>query len=249
MSLLVGIQERDRLDSLLTQNLDEMIATLQTAFQAQARGENVPLLLGLQTPEQLDPVVRDELDQILAAIQTAFNSQVYNTFIKGYTEYEIAFVAGDSSKTKTLPAAVVVANTELVYLGLNTAEPSPYAAGTAYFTLTDATTVTGVRRDDLATTTLDLRFGVLEYQPNVLRQAIKYGTILNAAAAGTSTVIREVGPRAKVCFLGYDTDYTGSDANRIQVKLKLTDTTHVTAYRNTGGADGHVTSFCVVDFK
>lgn len=248
MSLLVGLQHREQLDDVLVQNLDELTGALSTAFVALARGEDMPLLLGLQTPEQLDPIVRDELDQILAAIQTAFNSEAYNLFVKSYIEYEIRLNAGEATQTKTIPA-VATANTELVYLGINTAETASYAAGTAYVTLTNATTVTATRRSDLATTTLDIRFAVLEYHPNVLRQAVQYGTITNAAVAGTDSLILEVGPRAKVCFLGYLTDYTGVDASRIQPKLTLRTTTVVTAYRSTGGADGHVTSFCVVDFK
>ena len=125
MSLLVGLQHREQLDDVLVQNLDELTGALSTAFVALARGEDMPLLLGLQTPEQLDPIVRDELDQILAAIQTAFNSEAYNLFVKSYIEYEIRLNAGEATQTKTIPA-VATANTELVYLGINTAETASY---------------------------------------------------------------------------------------------------------------------------
>lgn len=245
-----SLAHEDQLDPLYADEFTNIMAALQVAF---SRTVDSNLLVSLKYRDEIgakDPTLQDELDNLLAQFQSAFNSKVFSTFVKGYTEYEITFAAAESTHAKTLASAVVVENTELVYLGLITPEPAPYAAGTAYVTLTNTNTVTASRRGDLATTTLTIRFGVLEYQPGVLRQAVQYGTIVNAAVAGTDAVITEVGPRAKVCFLGYLTDYVGtSNPSRIQPKLSLRTTRAVTAYRDTAGADGHVVSFCVVDFK
>jgi hypothetical protein len=242
VSLLVGLNFREQLDTRVETELDEMIGALQSGFVNRAQGQDMALLLGLQSPELLDPVVRDELDQVMAAIQTAFNSQTHN-IIKSLRYGTITSLQGLSTGTFTWIDPVDVNNTELVLLGQEAwqANQDP-DNGLMRIDLTNPTTVTSTR-GQLNDNGGKVGFLIREYQPGVLKSAVQRGVItLNAVTSSTSTIIAVDTTRAVLSNLGVQSANAGTDLPATIARLSFTTaganvlstTVSATRYSNNG---------------
>lgn len=258
MSLAIGLQHRDQLPDVVGEELEQLVSALQSAVAQREAGSDVSLLFGLQFREQLPPIVADELDQLTAAISTAFNR---NVWVKTQQSGELLIPTSAASASVSISPSVDPSNTVLTWLGqstdtgLSTDEYSPCFYETRIELSTNGQSLTATRGTSSGTYKATTAWGLMEFYPGLLR-SVQRGTIAMGAVSTTKTAtIRPVvTDRARVELLGYTTPYTdgGVAANREasdthKVRLKLTNSTTVTATVNTVGGEVTV-AYQVVEY-
>jgi hypothetical protein len=238
---LFAVQFAEQLEQTTSDEFQQFVGALNAAFAARDRGTPIGLLLGLEFGEQLDPIVRNEFEQLAAAVQVAFNQ---HRFVKSRQEIVITMTAGQLTATGTLALPVAVANTELRLLGCR-------GGSLGRVSLTSTSVVTATREEATGAATCTCIAQAIEYYPDVLAQAVQYGTMVVSATTTASAGITPVGTGASLQWLGFSTpaDSTGADWGKQNFTLSLSASGALVSVQNAGTATSGTYGFCVVDFK
>lgn len=171
---------------------------------------------------------------------TAANRQIIQSI-----QYGSVTFAGATTADYTLPQAVTVANTALVWLGLTiSADGAQIQNITPQITITSTTNVRATRTG--TGTACTVYFCALEFKSSALQSSVQYGSA--TIAAGTATISSVTVANAVCFFNGYQRGGTGSGTSSQFGAAQLTGATTVTVY--SGVSDNSATSFfCVVEFK
>lgn len=181
------------------------------------------------------------------------SSAVSSPVIQSIQQATVTIAAGQTTGTATI-TAVVVANSYVHYDGTRGAV-STFAATTclASVTLTNATTVTATRNTSDASNAVVVQVTVMEFIATTIINNIQQGTIAigNAATTNTATITAVVLANSFVMFQGQTFGAATDETNfaRCTGQVALTNTTTVTATRNTASATTLTVGFVVVEFK
>lgn len=180
-------------------------------------------------------------------------SAVSSPIINSLQQVAVTIAAGQTSGTATI-TAVTAANSYCHWQGTKGAV-STFAATTCFasVTLTNATTVTATRSTSDASNALVVQVTVVEFIASTIIQSIQQGTIAigNAATSNTATISAVTTNNAFVHFQGQTFGATTDETNfaRCTANVVLTNSTTVTATRNTASATTLTVGFVVVEFK
>jgi hypothetical protein len=174
--------------------------------------------------------------------------------VKTVQEFTITVGSGSTSNTYTLPTSVTVANAVIWWANQTTDD----ASGTGRFNevclrvaLTGTNQVTATRGSS-ATTSSTVYGTVVEFQSSALTaNGVQAGTIsvASSSATGTATLSNAVGSLAVVFYLGFSGPTASTTSANFFPTLVLTNSTTVTATRNTATTFILTVGYAVVDFN
>lgn len=169
--------------------------------------------------------------------------QFVPSLIKSIQRATIDVTSGTSNT-----ATITSVNTErarLRFLGVRITGSED--SGMIRLALTNGTTVTATRFSDGGGTTAIVSFEVTEFFHGVIKR-IQRGTVtVNAASAtGTATITAVNTAKAELSYLGLES--ADSTPQEGQAYIDLTNTTTITATRNTAGAGALTVGYEVVEW-
>lgn len=169
------------------------------------------------------------------------------SIIKSVQYLTITIGPSSNSNTGTI-SSVDTSRTAILFCGMNGDDSATnYDQDQAEITLTNSTTVT-ISRNQAGAATLNVRVGVIEFQPSAV-SSVQRGQISLVAGVTTNTAtITSVDTNRSACFFGgIKTDNANGNLATNCATVVLTNGTTVTATRNTG-TGGMFANYTVVEF-
>lgn len=170
--------------------------------------------------------------------------------VKQIIQGSIVIAAASSGNTATIPA-VDRRYSIIIYDGFTTENTAAMDARLQYprLSFSDSVTVSAITNTADATYARTVYFTVIEFYPWAIR-SIQTGTILlNGVASATATVNAVNTSNAFVLFQGQTHSSNTGDFNYTQGNLELTNSTTVTARKNSGAINALTIGYCVVEFN
>jgi len=170
-------------------------------------------------------------------------------FVKNIQQGSITIGTSATSNTLTI-TSVVTGNTKIVFNGLIASNTGTEDATTdmATVTLTNSTTVTANRNTGSATLTVEVRFTVVEYYPNIVTVQYVSVSITTTNTSNTGSISAVTTSRSVLHWLGSYSNNTGVLRGLSWTYATISSTTQVTVNRNGSTSSTCVTSLCVVEY-
>jgi len=167
------------------------------------------------------------------------------SYINSIQQVSITIASGSTSNTATITG--VGSNAFIIYQGQTTSQTSTNNSQTALVQLTNSTTVTATRNaSNSDTVTIN---AVVIDPASSLVSGVRQGTIsiTSTSMSNTATISSVTTSRSAVFFLG---SYSSvSNPTSFQCGVTLTNSTTVTAFRNSGDSGTSVVGYVVVEFS
>lgn len=169
------------------------------------------------------------------------------TVMKTVQQRSITLTDAGTAPTDTI-TSVTTGNTLLFYGGASIGNAGPNNS-MHYLSLTNGTTVT-LTRSGTNTSTRIIKYCVLEFQVGVLNSNVQRGTIsLASVASNTATISAVNTSNSVVNCCNYDSTSASTVAiDELVTDCTLTNSTTVTANKNTAGSSTLVFSYEVAEF-
>lgn len=174
---------------------------------------------------------------------------ISTSYIQSIQQVEITIATSATTGTATI-SAVNTANAVIIWGGCRTTDTLGLAnQDMARIDLTNSTTVTATRSTLSLTDTVIVCATIVEFTSAAIT-SVQYGNISFSTVQTTKTAtISSVNTSyAVVLYLGVASANTGSTTSSIYTGLQLTNSTTVTATRNSAGGFADTVGYCVVEF-
>lgn len=167
------------------------------------------------------------------------------SIIKSIQRYQL--VVTNSLSTTQAITAVNTSYTTVNYLGASTTSASSDVKnGLIKLVLTNSTTVTATM-DTVNATAITVSMEIVEYYPNILKQAVQRGSITAANGTATAAITAVVRAKAIVVSGGFTAPTDPAQANTYQCYLSIPSTTTVGVTATVAG--GFSVAYQVVEFR